>query len=77
MILAPQEINTEITTDEIRALAAEMSATKNVVVIVPSGKRADYWSGVAQQTPHRGGHLRRGRPNASRTRRTKRPRQQV
>ena len=50
MILAPQEINTEITTDEIRDLAAEVSATKNVVVIVPSGKRADYWSAVAQQT---------------------------
>ncbi len=50
MILAPQEINTEITTDEIRDFAADMAATMNVVVIVPSGKRAEYWSGVARQT---------------------------
>ena len=50
MILAPQEINTEITTDDVRDLAAEMAASMNVVVIVPSGRRAEYWSGVADQT---------------------------
>jgi hypothetical protein len=50
MILAPQEINPEITTDDIKELAAEMAETINVSVIVPSTKRAAYWKDVADQT---------------------------
>jgi len=49
MILAPQEINPEITTDEVKALAAEIAVDRNVVVIVPSGKRAEYWRDAAAQ----------------------------
>jgi hypothetical protein len=50
MILAPQEINPEITIDEIKELADEMAETINVSVIVPSTKRAAYWKDVADQT---------------------------
>lgn len=49
MILAPQEINPSITTDEMKALAASIASTRNVAVIVPSNKRAEYWRGVANQ----------------------------
>lgn len=50
MILAPQEINPDITEDEIKAFILEISTTKNVVVIVPSEKRADFWKDIAVQT---------------------------
>ena len=50
MILAPQEINPDYTTDEIKKLAERISYERNVVVIVPSGARANaYWSGSANQ----------------------------
>jgi hypothetical protein len=49
MILAPQEINPAITVDEVKSLAAEIAKTRNVVVIVPSTKRAEYWTDVARQ----------------------------
>jgi len=49
MILAPQEINPSITTDEVKALAASIAIARNVAVIVPSKKRSDYWSDVANQ----------------------------
>src|SRR5262249_28587294 len=47
MILAPQEINPKITRDEIKALAKEISAKRNVVVIVPSFKAAEFWRDAA------------------------------
>jgi len=50
MILAPQEVNPDITVGEIKALAAEIAETRNVAVIVPSAKRAEYWADVADQT---------------------------
>jgi hypothetical protein len=46
MILVPQEINTDVSDDEIKQFVVELSETENVVVIVPSGVRADYWSDV-------------------------------
>jgi hypothetical protein len=49
MILAPQEINPDYTTDEIKRLAKDIADDLNVVVIVPSKKRAEYWDGVADQ----------------------------
>ena len=49
MILAPQEINPDITTDEIKALAADIARTHNVAVIVPSVRRSVYWTDVAAQ----------------------------
>ena len=50
MILAPQEINPAITIDQVKALAFEISKSRNVVVIVPSKKRSLYWQDVAAQT---------------------------
>lgn len=50
MILAPQEINPEITVDEVKALALRRSQKVNVCVIVPSKERAKYWADVANQT---------------------------
>lgn len=49
MIVVPQEINDTITDDDIKALVADISKTKNVTVIVPSEKRAEYWYDVASQ----------------------------
>lgn len=50
LILAPQEINPEITDDEVKALALRRSKKVNVCVIVPSKERAKYWADVADQT---------------------------
>ena len=47
MILVPQEINTGLSDDEIKEFVARFCETENVVVIVPSGPRAEYWSDVA------------------------------
>jgi hypothetical protein len=47
MILVPQEINTEVSDDQIKQFVAEFAKTENVVVIVPSALRAAYWSVVA------------------------------
>lgn len=49
MILAPQEINPEYTQEAIRDLVVDVATERNVVVIVPSWKRADFWSKAAQQ----------------------------
>jgi hypothetical protein len=46
MILVPQRINTGITDDAIKAFISSASGI-NVVVIVPSGERARFWSDVA------------------------------
>ena len=50
MILAPQEINPQYTTDEIKALIETIAEQRNVVVIVPSSARArSYWLEFADQ----------------------------
>lgn len=48
MILAPQEINPQTTLEEIQALVAEVAQQYNVVVIVPSHKRAEDWSDLSE-----------------------------
>jgi hypothetical protein len=50
MILAPQQITPDISEDNVRAAVGELAATHNVVVIVPSAKRANFWAQVAQIT---------------------------
>ena len=50
MILAPQEINTSVLVDEIKAFAGYYAKYINVVVIVPSDKRGKYWGDIAQQS---------------------------
>lgn len=50
MILAPQEINPAYTTDEIKEMVANIAEDLNVVAIVPSRARAEYWKDVADQT---------------------------
>ena len=49
IIIAPHEVNDEITDDDVKALAVEVGKTRNVTVIVPSEKRAGYWKDVADQ----------------------------
>ncbi|MEY9252337.1 hypothetical protein ABH989_006196 [Bradyrhizobium ottawaense] len=46
MILVPQEINTGILDQQIKAFVAEYAKTQNVAVIVPSGPRAGFWADV-------------------------------
>lgn len=50
MIVAPQEVNPEITDEDVKALAKAISAHHNVVVLVPSFPRAKFWEDVANQT---------------------------
>lgn len=50
MIVAPQEVNPEITDEEVRTLAKAIAAEHNVVVLVPSFARAKFWEEVANQT---------------------------
>lgn len=50
MIVAPQEVNPEITDEDVRTLAKAISANHNVVVLVPSFARAAFWGNVANQT---------------------------
>jgi hypothetical protein len=50
MILLPQVINTETTDDEIKQYAVYISRYMNVVVIVPSTYRANYWSDCSNLT---------------------------
>ena len=47
MILLPQVISTETTDDDVKAYCKAASKYVNVVVIVPSTYRANYWSDVA------------------------------
>lgn len=49
MILAPQEINPEYTVERIKSLVSDIASHSNVVVIVPSKARADFWSDVSAQ----------------------------
>lgn len=47
LVLAPQELNAAITVDEIRDLAASVSADHNVVVLAPSWRIAREWTSAA------------------------------
>ncbi|MHA0036662.1 DEAD/DEAH box helicase (plasmid) [Deinococcus sp. PESE-38] len=50
MILAPQELNTQLRDTDVKTIATELAQKYNVVVIVPSHQRASFWSDVAVQT---------------------------
>lgn len=47
MILCPQGINPEITDQEIKEYCNQLAAEHNVIVIVPSARRAEFWSDVS------------------------------
>ncbi|TKI53620.1 DEAD/DEAH box helicase [Lysinibacillus mangiferihumi] len=47
MILIPQELNPKITEDELKQYYKYLSAKVNVVILVPSTFRANYWKDVA------------------------------
>lgn len=47
LILMPQVINPELSDDDIKELCIHAKQTFNVVVIVPSDHRANYWSDIA------------------------------
>lgn len=49
MILIPQELNADITPQEIKGLVLEISKKENVVVIVPSKTAAKEWEDQADQ----------------------------
>ncbi len=50
MIIVPEELNDELTDAEIKALVLDVAKTHNVVIIVPSRKRAGVWGNLAAQT---------------------------
>ncbi|MGH1048589.1 DEAD/DEAH box helicase family protein [Bacillus mycoides] len=50
MIIIPQELNPDITDDELKLFYKDLSLSQNVVVIVPSHYRAKYWNDVAVKT---------------------------
>lgn len=49
MILMPQELNPDVTLEDIQDLLATAAEQHNVVVIVPSQKSADKWHEIADQ----------------------------
>ena len=49
MILMPQELNSDLTTADVRELLAQLAKRVNVVVIVPSKLAAQDWKDVASQ----------------------------
>jgi Helicase C-terminal domain/Type III restriction enzyme, res subunit len=50
LILAPQEVSPRISDEEIRQAAKDLSKRLNVVVLVPSFRRAEHWINVADLT---------------------------
>ena len=50
MILIPQELNGDFGDDVLKAFLKDLSGTRNVVVIVPSKYRSEYWQDVAVLT---------------------------
>ncbi|MGH2655695.1 MAG: helicase C-terminal domain-containing protein [Actinomycetota bacterium] len=50
MILAPQEINPRISDEELRSALRDYAKRVNVVVLVPSFRRATEWDGIADLT---------------------------
>jgi hypothetical protein len=59
MILAPQEVRPDWSDLDIKQYVTELSSTYNVVVIVPSGNRAEFWRDVADDELY-AGNLRDG-----------------
>ena len=55
MILAPLEIFPTATEDAIHDLVREIASEVNVVVLVPSGRRAQAWADIADETLYVGG----------------------
>ncbi|MCY3820154.1 MAG: DEAD/DEAH box helicase [Gammaproteobacteria bacterium] len=49
MILMPQELNSNLTTADVRTLLADLARTVNVVIIVPSVVAAQDWKAAAHQ----------------------------
>ncbi|PMN48395.1 helicase [Vibrio lentus] len=49
MILFPQVINSKITDDEIKECCVKLAKEQNVVVVVPSFYRANYWRDVSDK----------------------------
>ena len=49
MILMPQELNSDLTTADVRQLLAELAQNVNVVVILPSTLATEDWKQVADQ----------------------------
>jgi hypothetical protein len=47
LILIPQELNPTFTDENLKGLFSEMAKSRNVVVIVPSGFRAQFWKDKA------------------------------
>lgn len=50
LVLAPQELNPQISDDEVRQLADSIANEHNVVVLVPSRRIADLWGRYANRT---------------------------
>lgn len=50
LILVPQELNPELSDGALADFAQEVATEHNVVVIVPSGRRADFWASRAKLT---------------------------
>ncbi|MGC5225122.1 helicase C-terminal domain-containing protein [Micromonospora sp. DT81.3] len=50
LVLAPQELNADITHSDIVNLASDVAATHNVVVLVPSKRAATAWDSVSERT---------------------------
>ena len=48
MILVPQQTHPNAQADDIRQMVVDLASERNVVVIVPSAARADYWRPDAQ-----------------------------
>jgi tetratricopeptide (TPR) repeat protein len=48
-IIAPQYLNTKIQDEEIKQKVYEVSKNHNVIVIVPSRKRSEFWTDVASK----------------------------
>jgi hypothetical protein len=59
MILAPQEVRPDWTDQDIKEYVTDLACTYNVIVIVPSGNRAEFWRDVADDELY-AGNLREG-----------------
>jgi hypothetical protein len=49
MIIMPQEINPDITLDDVQEIMVDVAKKHNVVVIVPSKRASEEWIGIANQ----------------------------
>jgi hypothetical protein len=50
MILVPQSLNPDVNDEDLKRFLKDLSTEYNVVVIVPSRYRAEFWADVADQT---------------------------